>query len=258
VRLPRDWVGPREELVPFGPAARARANRSTDPASVELLPPAAHDFWGEDSAALHDAMQAPPVDSPAPQPAVGRPERRRRRRWSVRRFDLSWRSSPWRHVRVRNPLILGVPAAALTALAIALVTPGAPNRSGPGGAAVAARPQAHVTGSGAGAGIATRSKAARRARLATPTRSAPTHTGATRARSRQHRSPARRRHKTTRNAGARRSPTRSAAPTYTPVSNPAPVQSTSAQPTASSDTTHSSTPSGPVGQGAPFGPGRIG
>jgi hypothetical protein len=57
IRLPRDWLGPPEELVPIGPAARARA------AQRELedgLPPAADAFWSEDAAALHDAVQAPP------------------------------------------------------------------------------------------------------------------------------------------------------------------------------------------------------
>lgn len=57
IRLPRDWLGPPEELVPIGPAARARA------AQRELedgMPPAADAFWSEDSAALHDAVAASP------------------------------------------------------------------------------------------------------------------------------------------------------------------------------------------------------
>ena len=56
IRLPRDWLGPPEELVPIGPAARARA------AQLDLgdtPPPAADAFWSEDAAALHDAVQAP-------------------------------------------------------------------------------------------------------------------------------------------------------------------------------------------------------
>jgi hypothetical protein len=62
IRLPRDWLGPPEELVPIGPAARARA------AQRELggdMPPTADAFWSEDSAALHDAVQAPPATSGA-------------------------------------------------------------------------------------------------------------------------------------------------------------------------------------------------
>jgi hypothetical protein len=62
IRLPRDWLGPPEELVPIGPAARARA------AQRELggdMPPTADAFWSEDSAALHDAVQAPAATSGA-------------------------------------------------------------------------------------------------------------------------------------------------------------------------------------------------
>lgn len=56
IRLPRDWLGPPEELVPIGPAARARAAQRDAEAG---LPPTADAFWSEDSAALHDAVQAP-------------------------------------------------------------------------------------------------------------------------------------------------------------------------------------------------------
>ena len=57
IRLPRDWLGPPEELVPIGPAARARAAQR----GIENgTPPTADAFWSEDSAALHDAVQAPP------------------------------------------------------------------------------------------------------------------------------------------------------------------------------------------------------
>ena len=65
IRLPTDWVGPREELIPIG-----------------APPPAASDFWSEDSAALHDAVQAPgwaaprldqAACSPPPAAAEGRP-----------------------------------------------------------------------------------------------------------------------------------------------------------------------------------------
>ncbi len=53
VRLPRDWLGPRDELVPFGP----RGGTPTDD-----RPTSAADFWGEQSAAIHDALQAPDQD----------------------------------------------------------------------------------------------------------------------------------------------------------------------------------------------------
>lgn len=51
VRL-TDWLGPREELVPFGP--RAEAAERADAGS----PPAACDFWGENSGAVQDALTA--------------------------------------------------------------------------------------------------------------------------------------------------------------------------------------------------------
>ncbi len=60
IRLPRDWLGPPEELVPIGPAARARAAQRD---AEQGMPPAADAFWSEDSAALHDAVQAPRVAS---------------------------------------------------------------------------------------------------------------------------------------------------------------------------------------------------
>jgi hypothetical protein len=69
IRLPREWLGPPEELVPIGPAARARAaqREATDSTSTT-----ADAFWSEDSAALHDAVQAP-LDAPCGplEPPVG-------------------------------------------------------------------------------------------------------------------------------------------------------------------------------------------
>jgi hypothetical protein len=100
IRLPREWVGPREELVPIGPAARARARAEglLDPDSTDaplsppgrpgefepgrrspsaaLLPPTAHDFWGEDSAALHDVIQGPAVAVPPAAASPAAPWRR--------------------------------------------------------------------------------------------------------------------------------------------------------------------------------------
>jgi hypothetical protein len=77
VRLPRDWLGPRDELVPIGP--RARAAQPPDTASVESLPPDAASFWGEDSGALHSPMAAPvdPRAAQGPPSAAGPPLRPR-------------------------------------------------------------------------------------------------------------------------------------------------------------------------------------
>lgn len=62
VRLPRDWLGPREELVPFGPSA-------PPPAEPELASFAPDDFWGERAAAIHSAVQAPEDQPPEVPPA---------------------------------------------------------------------------------------------------------------------------------------------------------------------------------------------
>jgi hypothetical protein len=108
IRLPTDWVGPREDLIPIDtpprvmpppggrpprvtPRPRAGPTRvvppgPSGPAQVgsrpgaesaaagdeaapaeraQGAPPAPGDFWGEDSAALHDAVQAPGWTGPA-------------------------------------------------------------------------------------------------------------------------------------------------------------------------------------------------
>lgn len=63
VRLPRDWLGPREELVPFGESA-------PPPPESDVAEFAASDFWGERAAAIHSAIQAP-EDQPRPEPPAG-------------------------------------------------------------------------------------------------------------------------------------------------------------------------------------------
>jgi hypothetical protein len=101
VRLPRDWLGPREELVPFGPRAdsqnaggavssdesplsaeESRISADGSPPSADESPPSAEDFWGERSAAIHNALQAP-ADDPAAVSAAGT----RRPRRSLRTLD---------------------------------------------------------------------------------------------------------------------------------------------------------------------------
>jgi hypothetical protein len=48
VRLPRDWLGPREDLVPFGPSADAEDG-------ALATPPSTHDFWGEPATDLWES-----------------------------------------------------------------------------------------------------------------------------------------------------------------------------------------------------------
>jgi hypothetical protein len=77
VWLPRDWLGPRSELIPFGSAADAAD--AANAAEVEEganppVPPTASDFWGESSASVQDVLRAPAggTEAPAfPRPPAG-------------------------------------------------------------------------------------------------------------------------------------------------------------------------------------------
>jgi hypothetical protein len=111
VRLPREWLGPPEELVPFGPSARAAGverdesrtagrDDSTgrepagpdeshrrepagpdDPRRHEPAGPAP-DFWGEESAVLQDVIETPAEPDIVPE-GVGE-SRPQVRRWQTR------------------------------------------------------------------------------------------------------------------------------------------------------------------------------
>lgn len=105
MRLPRDWLGPREELVPFG-------RRAASPEPPDL-PPSAADFWGERAGSIHDALPAPGDDQIAasPHPPMCVPARRRRR------------------VALAAGLVLTM--AASVAVALGLTGPSARETSGP-------------------------------------------------------------------------------------------------------------------------------
>ncbi|HET6868655.1 MAG TPA: hypothetical protein VFH80_22270 [Solirubrobacteraceae bacterium] len=80
VRLPRDWLGPREELVPLGESA-------APPAEPDLAEFAPDDFWGERAAAIHSVVQAPEPEPPLA-PLATEPRKRRlgRRRLAAAAF----------------------------------------------------------------------------------------------------------------------------------------------------------------------------
>ena len=68
VRLPRDWLGPHEELIPFGrhsmpPAVEDSGLGTSGP------PPNAEDFWGERSAAVQVPASGAASDSGSAAPA---------------------------------------------------------------------------------------------------------------------------------------------------------------------------------------------
>ena len=76
IRLPRDWVGPPEELVPLGSRAREGrpADGPPDGGDRRDATPDAGDFWGETASSVHRVMRAP-IETRT----VGRARRRRAR-----------------------------------------------------------------------------------------------------------------------------------------------------------------------------------
>jgi hypothetical protein len=70
VQLPREWLGPTEDLVPFGVSAE-----DSPPPPTSTSPPSAQSFWTEDAASLHAALQGSPPPEAAPM------ARRARTRW---------------------------------------------------------------------------------------------------------------------------------------------------------------------------------
>ncbi|MBV9817311.1 MAG: hypothetical protein JOZ07_03035 [Solirubrobacterales bacterium] len=88
VRLPIDWLGPRDELIPMGSGVRAPDDRDDGP-SVEPGVPSAAAFWDETSGELQSAIE-PPGDLPMrPPPApMPRAPRRPRVRGVLRRVEV--------------------------------------------------------------------------------------------------------------------------------------------------------------------------
>jgi hypothetical protein len=74
LRFPKDWFGPTEELVPFGPRVDGEcvggdwADTKAAPLDESPTPASAAAFWSADSEKIHDAVQGPVSAE-----AVGRP-----------------------------------------------------------------------------------------------------------------------------------------------------------------------------------------
>ena len=153
VRLPRDWLGPREELVPIG--ARARAAETPDDPPAESLPPTAASFWDENSGSLQAPMQAPadawqgqwePASAEPAAVAGSAPTRRRwiprpHRPWSLRNGF----APPRRRATAAIAGILG--ACLLIALAVIGETAGGTHNHG-GKTAASSKSTAIVTATG--------------------------------------------------------------------------------------------------------------
>ena len=228
VPFPRDWLGPREELIPFGSSAGYGIEQ---PAAA----PGAEAFWGGDSG---------PLNAVLPEPAV-----------------LSGLGGARIRTRAGRLAVAGLAAAVLAAAVLGRLA-GVPTSATPSvgsGVAAAGFMDLALLRGAVGPPAIEASKPA--------TRSAParrTHPVA---------------HVRRRPAGASRpgatSSTVSAQPSTTVASTPATStsqtvsstgsSSTATEPAATSSTpTHSSTSShtatarpGPVGPGAPFGPGQL-
>jgi hypothetical protein len=305
VRLPVDWLGPREELVPFGPSARGD---QPEEAEGPITPLRAEDFWGESSAAIHDALEPPapvarpprPVASPpAPRPPVPASPRRHHPRlprmrpritlslgWLRARASLRWTEVASRMIRTPlgrlhapgRPHPRGLAATAAVAAAalftflqlgpVARVTHRTSQPVGslmtesfhpPTAAAVArvgesvavrwprARPMPHPLRSARHAAAPQRSRVIEVNTTTPSTTSAPPTAGYT--------------------SGAARvqvtSPVTSATSTGTlsaaePQVSQGSTSSGSASTGSRAAAAQSSSPSGPVGPGAPFGPGHLG
>jgi hypothetical protein len=79
VPFPRDWLGPREELIPFGRSAPSETAEAGD----TQAPSGAEAFWGEESAEIHGVLRGPDKEPSASEPEVegaGRSARLWRRR----------------------------------------------------------------------------------------------------------------------------------------------------------------------------------
>jgi hypothetical protein len=271
VRFPRDWFGPREELVPFGPSAEDQAGDEAEeaaPAEMVAPPPVrADDFWGEESASIHDAMQAPvaaepgaakPVPATEPLEAVRERAPSRFRTGALRPIWASGLRSA-RLGRRRGLISAGLGATAILLVVVVLGSFGLQVVHTPtGGGAVAALNPAAI--GGLPPALASRQAGSRKGRTgAASRRKARGPTGGSHGRA----SRARIHHSGGRGSSAPSTQVASAAPAASAEPSTGVATSSGAATTteASSDSgggSGSSSSAGPVGAGAPFGPGHLG
>lgn len=239
VKFPRDWIGPPEALVPFGPAAdREEADRE-----VAFGPDA---FWTEDAASLHEVIQAP--SGPSGSVAALQPP-------APRADQVRW----WR-VGEHRLALAGMVAVLCLAFAAVVALQG--HRVGP---AQLEASVAHVGASPASGGSVL---SAREARMLI---SRSLDARSERALSRRPRVAVRHAHHRVRPA-ARKTPSSapvteisySASPSLSGASDSASSSTSGVSPpsvgtgTTSSSSGAASSSSGPVGPAAPFGPGQMG
>ena len=143
-----DWIGPHEELVPFGRQEQepeGPAEEASALASAAEAPASASDFWGERAASVHDALQAPAKDWPAAndgaavgagaaQPTAATRARLLARLRTRRRFALVQPLRLKRPGRRRRVVMAGAAAIAVVAGAALALTSGGSVRPGAGAA----------------------------------------------------------------------------------------------------------------------------
>ena len=230
VPFPRDWLGPREELIPFGSSAGYGVQHSA-------AAPGAEAFWGGDSGPLHAVL-------PEPVAAGGAAGARLRTR--AGRLAVAGLAAAVLAAAVfgrlaglpagSNPSVgSGVAAAGFFDLALLRGAVGAPAIESPKPAvhrspAVRAHPTAHVRHRSAAGSRTSRSGSSAAASSATT-------------------------------AAATATPATSTSQTVTSTgssSSASEPAATSSAPTHSSVSSHTATVRpGPVGPGAPFGPGQL-
>ena len=296
VHFPRDWLGPRDELVPIGTGIAGNSDADDSaPAPPDDVPepdpppspPSASDFWGEHSAEIHDVLQGPPpvLAGPRRDPPPARRRRKppsqmgRWRRWSQKPAialgkaealagaarAVASRPRRWTNRAVR-PLLIGVAGIACAVLVVEAVSE-APSRpvagtSGPSrllGSLLKSADLRLGFGQplgGPGAGAGDRLPARVRDRARTA------RAGARRARVSHSRLPRARRIEAQPVSSSAKPAPSGAASTVVRVGSGAAAGSGSAVGSgaaAGSGTGGvSGTASGPVGAGAPFGPGHLG
>ena len=229
VRLPRDWLGPREELVPLAIGGDSAGDLERDAA-----PPGADDFWGEGSAAVQSALLGP---TSAPRHAAPAAERR-----------PAAPAAPRRRLLLAGPVV--ALAAAVIAVAVALG----------GGASTHAPLRVTHTSATSGVGQALLSERRHETALTLDLHRVKSRQSAKRV----IRPNTRRRVKTHRHAATRatqvsyRPPvTTAAVPVSTPSSSSSGASSAASASSSGAQAQQATAHTGPTGPGAPFGPGHL-
>jgi len=266
LQFPRDWIGPRDELVPFGVAAGSYASGAvqSDPklGPEPALPLGADDFWGEGSAAVQDALQAPRPFQPVGELSHDVPTETRRR---------------WNRRPVRAATLIGLGAAAVVCAAVILASVASQSVVDLTRTPTLERSPSLASGFGLISSHAVAAARARRQTILHPARPRPTRGIRTRRHSAQpetgkvrvSKAVSQRSSASAHSVGdATRQPStvRAAPVQVSPTVDSSSGDGSSPSPSSSSDASASSErsgsasppPAGPVGPGAAFGPGHLG